>query len=167
MKKIVLLAVLALLLALAARTRAQDQPRPEGAAPVGSESAPVGSRSPAGLDALLTHQLRGAGGAPGSRDPFETGEGIRRVAVEGHGDRLAPGRGVAIPKLSLRGYVEPKGKAPVALIEVAGQGCYPVRAGDTIGLSASGRTLALRVQLVEAAGVRIETGTLGQVIVVR
>lgn len=165
MKKLLLLGALAAPLALGARSRAQDRPTaPEGAAPVGSDSAPVGSGTPSRLDRLLTgSQLV----AEPSRDPFSDAKNIQLRALEGREDRLNPGRGVAIPKLALRGYVEPKGKPPVALIELAGQGCYPVRKDDTIGLTAQGRTLVLRVISVEATGVRIETGTLGQVIVVR
>ena len=168
---LLLAVVTALAAASAARSRAQEQPRPDGSAPVVTASvgtASVGTATPSGLDRLVhTNQLVGV--TPGGRDPFSSSSVIRQRAAEGRPEdmRLTPGQGVAIPKLTLRGYVEPKGKPPVALVEIAGQGCYPVRAGDTIGLTASGRTLVFRILSVEAAGVRIETGTLGQVIVVR
>lgn len=170
MKKLSLLLVMAGMLAIAARSRAQEQPPREGAAPVASATAAVGTVSPSNLDQLVhTNQLVGINPGGSTRDPFSTPGRFRDRAAEGRADdlRLTPGQGAAVPKLALRGYAEPKGKPPVALIDIAGQGCYPVRAGDTIGLTASGRTLAFRVISVEASGVRIETGTLGQVIVVR
>jgi len=172
MKKIALLFFLGVL-ALVPVTRAQEQGTPDGAAPVDSAAtAAIGSpTTPTALDLaqarrlLLGNQLRAA--QPGSRDPFSTTTRMRERVEGGAEPRFVAGSATAIPKLSLRGYAEPKGKPPVALIEVEGQGVYVVRVGDTVGLTVSGKSTVLKVQAMEASSVRIEAGSLGQVIVVR
>lgn len=149
--------------------RGQDPGRPDSVAPVDTPvatTAPVGSSVPvSALDRLLLgNQLKGAG-----RDPFGTTARMReRAEVGPEGPRFVPGSGpLAIPKLSLRGFVEKKSRPPIALIEVEGQGVYLVRTGDTIGVTIAGRSTVLKVQAIEASSARVEAGSLGQVIVVR
>lgn len=159
------------------KARAQERPAPPGesVAPVGSgeSAAPVGTSAPAspapvsGLERLLLgHQLRGS--APGTRDPFATTGSMRDRAADASGSpRFVASSGSGLPRLSLRGYAEPRGKAPVALIEVEGQGVYVVRSGDTVGLTVGGKSSILKVVALEASSARVEAGSLGQVIVVR
>ncbi len=104
------------------------------------------------------------------RDPFATTEKMRARAErrDEPGPAFVPTAAQApVPHLVLRGYVEPRGRPAAALLEVDGQGVYVVRAGDTIGITLSGRNTVLRVVAVEAQGARIEAGSYGQVIVIR
>jgi hypothetical protein len=155
------------LAALASASRAQERPPQDGAAPVGSQTAAVDSHAVTNMERLLLNpQLSRAGSGP--RDPFGTTERMRDRAADLAGaPRFVPNGSSAIPKLSLRGYVEPKGKPPAALIEIEGQGVYVVRAGDTIGIAILGKSSVLKVQAIEASSARVEAGSLGQVIVVR
>jgi hypothetical protein len=138
---------------------------PAGAAPVGSAvgTAPVVTLSAAERDRLLLGPL-GNRLVRSGRDPFSTTK--KMEAIGGEGRFVAGGAGM-LPKISLRGYAEPRGKPAVALVEIEGQGVYVVHAGETIGVTLAGKNTALKVQAVEAASVRVEAGSLGQVLVVR
>jgi hypothetical protein len=165
MKRFIASSTLIGALALMPVTRAQERPVVEGAAPVDSlaTTAPVVTVS--ALERLLLG--RSVARAPGSRDPFSTTDRMQQLAGTTGEPRFVPNAGIVIPKLSLRGYVEPRGKPACALIEIVGQGTYVVRAGDTIGLTISGRSTVLKVVSLEASSAHIEAGSLGQVIVVR
>jgi hypothetical protein len=162
MKTVMLLSFMGLLL-LPRAGRGQER-RLEEAAPVDSHTAAVGTTGVTGLERLLLGPKLEQ--APGSRDPFSTPSKFVQKA-DAENPHFVPGGTAQVPKLSLRGYAEPRNKPAVALIEVEGQGVYVVRAGDTIGLTLLGRTSVLKVQAIEAASVRVEAGSLGQVIVVR
>jgi hypothetical protein len=162
MKTVLLVLALGFLL-LPPSARGQERAL-EDTAPVDSHTAPVGTTGVSGIERLLLGQKLDQ--APGTRDPFSTpGKFVQKADAEN--PHFVPGATAQVPKLSLRGYAEPRNKPPVALIEVEGQGVYVVRAGDTIGLTLLGRTSVLKVQAIEASSVRVEAGSLGQVIVVR
>ncbi len=162
MKTLIFLLALGVLV-LPPSVRGQERPLEE-TAPVDSHTAAVGTTGVTGIERLLLGQKLEQ--APGVRDPFSTPNKFVQKA-DAENPHFVPGATAQVPKLSLRGYAEPRGKAPVALIEVEGQGVYVVRAGDTIGVTVLGRTSVLKVQAIEASSVRVEAGSLGQVIVVR
>jgi len=72
-----------------------------------------------------------------------------------------------LPKLKLRGLLNPSGKAFIALLEVGGVGTFMVREGDEFNFDPSQPKNAIRVSKITRLSVTVETGTLGSIRVLR
>ena len=106
-----------------------------------------------------------AGGNPLDRDPFAIGGGRN-----GDGDlRFIRQAGASLPPLRLRGIVNGQDGARVGLLEVGSEGVYMVREGDTISLRTGGASsnAVINVVKINQLTLVIESGTLGEVIIVR
>lgn len=110
--------------------------------------------------------------SPMKRDPFTTSErmyaevGQQAQKGAGYGGFVA-GYGVQnIPKMSLKGFVT-KGSGATAILEIEGAGVYMVSKGDEIGLHAIGQNTVLKVVDVSSNGVKVQSGQVNQVIIVR
>ncbi|WP_197485015.1 hypothetical protein [Methylomonas koyamae] len=106
------------------------------------------------------------------RDPFtpsalmyETA-GAQSNAAGGYG--FLPNQdAMKVPKLKLRGLLNPSGKAFIALLEVGGVGTFMVREGDEFNFDPSQPKNAIRVSKITRLSVTVETGTLGSIRVLR
>lgn len=106
------------------------------------------------------------------RDPFANTKAIQDQAAKNAATpeaRYTPGtdNARAIPGLRLKGYIEDRYQAPVALVEIEGYGVFLVREGDAISLQTRSGNALLKVQRVTNVSVQVEVGSLGQVMVVR
>lgn len=111
------------------------------------------------------------------RDPFTTSDKMYSEAGMQPSQRsnaryggFVPGYGSAAqnaPKMRLRGYVTKNKKKATALLEIEGAGVYLVSEGDEIGLHAIGRNGVLKVVGVGPNGVKVQSGRVNQVIIVR
>ncbi|ATG91567.1 hypothetical protein [Methylomonas koyamae] len=106
------------------------------------------------------------------RDPFtpsalmyETA-GAQGNAAGGYGF-LPNQEAMKVPKLKLRGLLNPSGKAFIALLEVGGVGTFMVREGDEFNFDPSQPKNAIRVSKITRLSVTVETGTLGSIRVLR
>ncbi len=104
------------------------------------------------------------------RDPFTTSDrmysevGNQSATKSG----FVPGYGAqAAPKMHLKGFVTRGNKKASALLDVEGAGVFLVSEGDEIGLQALGQNSVLKIIKVDANGVRVQSGQVNQVIVVR
>lgn len=111
---------------------------------------------------------------PSPRDPFTTSErmyaevGNQAANLAGSGQGFVAGYGPQnAPVMKLKGFVNRGAKKIVALLEVVGAGVYLVSEGDEIGLQAIGQNSVIKIIKVDANGVRVQTGQVNQVIVVR
>ncbi|MDO9282582.1 MAG: hypothetical protein Q7T88_09395 [Methylotenera sp.] len=109
-----------------------------------------------------------------TRDPFTTSDrmygevGNQSAQRAGSGMGFVPGYGAqAAPKMRLKGFVTKGNKKAAALLEVEGAGVYLVSEGDEIGLQALGQNSVLKIIKVDVNGVRVQSGQVNQVIVVR
>lgn len=107
------------------------------------------------------------------RDPFTTSEkmysevGNQAALKAVNGQGFVPGYGPQnVPKMHLKGIIN-KGKKATALLEVEGAGVFLVSEDDEIGLHAIGQNSVLKIKKVDANGVRVQSGQVNQVIVVR
>lgn len=108
------------------------------------------------------------------RDPFTTSDrmygevGNQSAQRAGNGMGFVPGYGAqTAPKMRLKGFVTKGNKKAAALLEVEGAGVYLVSEGDEIGLQALGQNSVLKIIKVDVNGVRVQSGQVNQVIVVR
>ncbi len=108
------------------------------------------------------------------RDPFTTSDrmysevGNQSAQRAGSGMGFVPGYGAQVaPKMRLKGFVTRGNKKAAALLDVEGAGVFLVTEGDEIGLQALGQNSVLKVIKVDANGVRVQSGQVNQVIVVR
>lgn len=105
------------------------------------------------------------------RDPFTTSARMyaesERFAANSPGGRgFIPSVGFEqVPKMKLRGFVD--NRQAVALLEIEGVGTYLVRKGDEIGLQALGKNTVIKILDVNGMSVKVQTGMINQVIVVR
>jgi len=111
---------------------------------------------------------------PSARDPFTTsnrmyGEvGNQSAALAGNGQGFVAGFGPQkAPKMKLKGFVNRGSNKKVALLEVEGAGVYLVGEGDEIGLQAIGQNSVIKIIKIDSKGLRVQTGQVNQVIVVR
>lgn len=109
-----------------------------------------------------------------TRDPFTTSDrmyaeiGNQSAQRAGNGMGFVPGYGAqTAPKMRLKGFVTKNNKKAAALLEVEGAGVFLVSEGDEIGLQALGQSSVLKIIKVDANGVRVQSGQVNQVIVVR
>lgn len=115
-------------------------------------------------------------GNPGlePRDPFTTSAkmyaevGNQSAAQAGIGQGFVAGYGPqTAPKMKLKGFVNRSSKKMVALLDIEGAGVYLVSEGDEIGLQAIGQNSVIKIIKVDINGVRVQTGQVNQIIVVR
>lgn len=72
-----------------------------------------------------------------------------------------------LPKMFLRGHLTGPNGDMVALLQIDEGEVYIVREGDTIGLHDFGFDTVLRIQKISRLHLVVESGTLGQLIIVR
>ena len=73
----------------------------------------------------------------------------------------------AIPRMRLKGQIQGAEGEVVALLEIEDGHVYIVREGDTVGLHEFGYNAVIRVQKIDRLHLVIESGSLGQLIIVR
>lgn len=106
-----------------------------------------------------------------TRDPFTTSERMYAEAGRQATNSASGGRGFIpmgfeqTPRMKLRGFVN--NQQSVGILEIEGVGTYLVRKGDEIGLQAIGKNTVIKVVDVSAQGVKVQTGLINQIIVVR
>ncbi len=108
------------------------------------------------------------------RDPFTTsnkmyGEvGVQNALKAGGGQGFIPGYGnQTVPKMKVKGFVNNGGKKAVALLDIEGVGVYLVSKGDEIGLQALGQNTVLKILGVDSNSIKVQSGMINQVIIVR
>jgi len=114
------------------------------------------------------------------RDPFTTSDKMyaeagmqpsqRSSARYGGFGGFVPGYGNGAqqaPKMRLKGYVTKNKKKATALLEIEGAGVYMVSKGDEIGLHAIGSNNVLKIVDVGPNGVKVQSGRVNQVIIIR
>lgn len=108
----------------------------------------------------------GPGRVQSERDPFALGG--RDVGDSG-GLRFRPQAATSIPELQLRGIVNGADGSRVGLLQVGNQQVYMVRAGDTISLRTrnSASNTVINIREINQLTLIVESGTLGEVIIVR
>jgi hypothetical protein len=111
------------------------------------------------------------------RDPFTTSDKMYAEAGMQPSQRsnaryggFIPGYGGSAqnaPKMRLKGYVTKNRSKATALLEIEGAGVYMVSKGDEIGLHAIGSNGVLKIVDVTPNGVKVQSGRINQVIIVR
>lgn len=108
------------------------------------------------------------------RDPFTTSDkmygevGIQSAQKATNAQGFVAGYNAqAVPKMRLKGFVTKNNKKAAALLDIEGIGVYLVSEGDEIGLQAMGQNSVLKIIGVSANGVKVQSGQVNQVIVVR
>lgn len=102
------------------------------------------------------------------RDPFAVSQlMIEQTHLQERGLRFTPLAGAQVPELKLRGVVNGTDGQRVGLIEVINEGVFLVRKGDTISLRTAGNNTVINIQEISQLSVVVESGTLGEVIIVR
>lgn len=109
------------------------------------------------------------------RDPFTTSDkmygevGIQsaqKASAQQQG--FVPGYGAqSVPKMRVKGFVNRGLKKSVALLEIEGAGVYLVSEGEEIGLQALGQNTVIKVLKVDSNSVKVQSGQVNQVIIVR
>lgn len=112
-------------------------------------------------------------GAP-QRDPFTTSDkmyaevGIQSAQKANVQQGFVPGYGAqAVPKMRLKGFLNKGTKNSVALLEIENAGVYMVKEGEEIGLQALGQNTVLKIIKVDSNGIKVQSGQVNQVILVR
>lgn len=141
---------------------------------VGVVEGRIVSSDPAGQAAPA--QAMPAAESTFGRDPFAVTPRLTRVSTGGLQQlQFVPSSAKPrkLPKMKLRGLMhagvgkDAAAKKVAALLEIQGSGVFVVRAGDTIGLHEIGLDTVLKIVKVDTRSVVVETGSLGQVIIVR
>jgi len=108
---------------------------------------------------------------PFKRDPFSTSDKMHAYVgqqVNNPYGGFIPSYGAQkLPQMRLKGFVTKKRKKATALLDVKGAGVYMVSKGDQIGLHAIGMNTVLEIVDVTSNGVKVRSGQINQVIVVR
>jgi len=124
--------------------------------------------SPAGQKTEKPNQSGGT-----ARDPFAVSGELQAyansgaIAVSGSPRFTAHASPQTLPKMRMRGFLKGKNGESVALLEVDGGQVHIVRAGDTIGLHGRGSNAGLKIKSIDRLHLVVESGTLGQTIIVR
>ncbi len=109
------------------------------------------------------------------RDPFSTSDRMyseqsMRTSLRQGQPGFVPGlaQGQGLPKMRLKGYTtKQNSKNATALLDIEGAGVYMVKKGDEIGLHAIGLNTVLKVIEVGSNGVKVQSGQVNQVVIVR
>lgn len=110
---------------------------------------------------------------PSKRDPFTTSELMQSESGRLSNGNTPGGRGFIpnmgvgqVPKMELKGFVD--GKHPMAMLEIEGvKRVFNVRKGDEIDLRIYRIPVVIQIVEVNGLSVKIRTGTINQVLVVR
>jgi len=110
------------------------------------------------------------------RDPFSEPQGIQKnekpgilggiVDRFGQGFRRTPGE-VNVPNLLFKGYIDRGDDSPMALLQIAGSRVHLVKEGDEINVDPANPRQAIRITKISRLSITVETGTLGQMKVLR
>ena len=110
------------------------------------------------------------------RDPFSEPQASQRndkngilgglVNSFGQGFRRTPGE-VKVPKLLFKGYIDRGDSSPMALLQIAGNRVHLVKEGDEINVDPANPRQAIRITKISRLSITVETGTLGQMKVLR
>ena len=104
------------------------------------------------------------------RDPFSL-SGVQRQVDNASetGLRFTRQPGGRIPRLILRGIARGSDNTRIGLIEIGSEGVYMVQEGDTVSLrpSAQAGNTVLSIKEIGEITMIVESGTLGEVIIVR
>ena len=146
-----------------AEENANVSPQPE--APVLSSSDSVNNSTSSNTDGLATPLEPNE--FEESRDPFSLAGTSDTNGPRGFRFTRQPGGNV--PRLSLRGIVLGEENERVGLLQIGTQGVFMVRAGDTVSLRSSGSSanFVINIREISRLSVVVESGTLGEVIIVR
>lgn len=125
------------------------------------------------LSAVHMHVMAANNEAPPKRDPFTTSELMQSESGRLSGGNVPGGRGFIpnmgvgqVPKMELKGFVD--GKQPMAMLEIEGiKRVFNVRKGDEIDLRIYRMPVVIQIMEVNGLSVKIRTGTINQVLVVR
>ena len=100
------------------------------------------------------------------RDPFALGG---RAVTNSGGLRFRPQSANSLPELRLRGIVNGADGTRVGLLQIGNAHVYMVKAGDTISLRGGGSNsnTVINVREINQLTLIVESGTLGEVIIVR
>jgi hypothetical protein len=108
------------------------------------------------------------------RDPFTTSDkmygeiGVQAAQKAGMQQGFVAGYGAqTVPKMRLKGYVSKGKNQSTALLEIDGAGVYMVSKGDEIGLQGIGQNTVLKIVDISKNGVKVQSGQVNQVIIVR
>ena len=99
------------------------------------------------------------------RNPFALTDRLIRAANNGDFS-LMQKNSDEIPPMYLRGLIKGDDGDIVALLEIE-KAIHIVRAGDTVGLNDLGINTVIRIKKINRLNVIVETGTMGQLIIVR
>lgn len=112
--------------------------------------------------------------AVSKRDPFTTSERMyteqaMRTSLRQGTPGFVPGltQGQGLPKMRLKGYTTKPNSKATALLDIEGAGVYMVKKGDEIGLHSIGLNTVLKVIDVSSNGVKVQSGQVNQVVIVR
>lgn len=108
------------------------------------------------------------------RDPFTTSDkmysevGIQNAQKSNSALGFIAGYGnQSLPKMRVKGFVNKGAKKSVALLDIEGAGVFLVSQGDEIGLQALGQNTVLKILKVDSNSVKVQSGQINQVIIVR
>lgn len=108
------------------------------------------------------------------RDPFTTSDkmygevGIQSAQKANSAQGFIAGFGMqSVPKMRVKGFVNKGKNKSVALLEIEGAGVFLVKEGEEIGLQALGQNTVLKVLKVDSNSVKVQSGQVNQVIIVR
>lgn len=129
------------------------------------------------LSAMLVMPLMAASPMSALRDPFSLPAGSNGAVSGNAGSVLLQQGGsgflrgtteVALPPLRFRGYIQGQGSAPsMALLELGQGRVHMVRVGDEINIDPANPRQAIRITRITRLSITVETGTLGQMKVLR
>lgn len=112
--------------------------------------------------------------AAAKRDPFTTSERMYseqslRTSLRQGMPGFVPGltQGQGLPKMRLKGFTTRQNNKATALLDIEGAGVYMVKKGDEIGLHSVGLNTVLKVIDVSSNGVKVQSGQVNQVVIVR
>ena len=108
------------------------------------------------------------------RDPFTTSDKIydelgiqsAQKSSNAHGFILGYGN-QTVPKMKVKGFVNRGAKKSTALLDIEGAGIFLVSEGDEIGLQALGQNTVLKIFKLDSNSVKVQSGQVKQVIIVR
>jgi hypothetical protein len=147
---------------------AGGQPQPGGTAGQPQASNGNGAAADAGKP---ENNGNAAPSAQTGRDPFSaTGKLVTQKdapAQSPAGIVFTPKEQAKIPKMSMRGHLQGKNGEVIALLEIDKGGVYMVREGDTVGLHDLGVNSVIRVKEISRLHLVVESGSLGQLFIVR
>jgi len=105
------------------------------------------------------------------RDPFANSQLMRERLLSGKAGETFSFRAqpnAYIPGLKLRGILDGEtDDERLGLIEVASEGVFLVREGDTFSVRSAGKNVVVLVKEINNLSLMVEMGTLGEVIIVR